>query len=186
MDKVQISIKPELMLLLALVLLLLPIGWVLAWFGAVAFHEAFHYLALRLSGSKIFSIQLCASGAVMNTEPLNRGREFICTLAGPVGGLLLLLLSRWFPRVAICGLFQSLYNLLPIFPLDGGRAMRCVLGERICQIVEWCVLVFIVLFAIYAAIFLKLGMLPLLFAGILFFKSGKVKIPCKLRPLGLQ
>lgn len=191
MNSPRISVMSEMLLVLAMLLLLLPLQWVFAWFGAVAFHEACHYGALRLCGNRVFRIKLTLSGAFMETEALTRGKGFFCALAGPVGGLLLLFLAGWFPRLAICGLFQSAYNLLPIFPLDGGRALRCALGtttvgERVCRILEWCVLLAIGSFGIYASIFLKLGMMPIIFAGILFLRSGKVKIPCKLRPLRLQ
>ncbi len=59
----------------------------------------------------------------MKTEPLTKLEEIIAALAGPIGGLALLFLSRWAPYVAICGAIQSAYNLIPLFPLDGGRAM---------------------------------------------------------------
>ena len=188
MNKPFVFAKPELLFALAILLLLLPLQWVFAWFGAVAFHEACHYWALRLCGNPIYGIKLTLSGAYIETEELSRGKGCICALAGPLGGFLLLLFARWLPRMAVCALFQSAYNLLPIFPLDGGRALRCALGattagEWACLILEWCVLLAIAVFGIYGCIFLKLGIMPLIFAGILFFKA---KIPCKLRPLRLQ
>lgn len=64
----------------------------------------------------------------METLPMSTGRELIAVLAGPAASLLLLSLVRVFPRVAICGLIQGIYNLLPIYPLDGGKALRCLMA----------------------------------------------------------
>ena len=59
-------------------------------------------------------------------------RELLAVLAGPAGSLLLLSLYRVLPRVAVCAAVQGFYNLLPIEPLDGGRALRLCL-EHWCQ-----------------------------------------------------
>ena len=72
-------------------------------------------------------LRICAGGAVMDASPMSTVRELFCVLAGPIGGMLLSLFFRWIPRVAICAVFQSAFNLLPIYPLDGGRAVGCIL-----------------------------------------------------------
>ena len=119
----QIKINAGFYLLCAVLVLLFPIKWVVAWIVAMSAHELFHYFALRILGVQIYEISVAGGGAIMKTESLTKLEEIIAALAGPIGGLALLLLSRWAPYVAICGAIQSAYNLIPLFPLDGGRAM---------------------------------------------------------------
>ncbi len=184
----RLHIHPQLYLLLALGFLLLPLPWILAWMAASAFHELCHYGALRLCGYRVYRLGISPEGAVMDTEPMSRVRELICALAGPLGGFALLLVARWFPRTALCGAFQSLYNLLPIYPLDGGRALRCLLGQwpEICGILETCVLLGLLILGMIACFLWHLGPIPLLFACVLLIRRGKIKIPCKLGLPGVQ
>ena len=111
---------------------------------------------------------------------MSGGREVVCILAGPLGGLSLLLLCRRFPRVAICGMLQSVYNVLPIYPLDGGRALRGILGrlpgengEKIARFLGWGCLGGVLLGAVILGIpALILPFLPLLRENFLA-KQGK-------------
>ena len=68
-------------------------------------------------------VRLKPGGAAIDAVLPGQGRELLAVLAGPVGSLLLLGVHRWFPRLALCGLVQGLFNLLPVRPLDGGRAL---------------------------------------------------------------
>ena len=67
----------------------------------------------------------------MEVSGLDTKGELLCALAGPVGSLLLALLP--FPMLALCGLCQGLFNLLPIMPLDGGRVLGCILEMTLPQ-----------------------------------------------------
>lgn len=110
----------------ALLLLTVPIRWIAAGVFAAVIHELGHYLVVRLLGGEVISTTVSFRGARMEALPMSQGREILCILAGPAASFSLLLLARFFPRVAICGLIQGVYNLLPIYPLDGGRILRCI------------------------------------------------------------
>ena len=121
-------------------------------------------------------------------------QEFFCALTGPLGGLCLLPFLRWIPRIAICAGVQSLYNLLPVYPLDGGRALRCIVlrylpADKAAYLLIWTSRIFlsgILLLGLLAAVKYHLGLLPLVVAIILCIRSKNRKIPCKEEQLQVQ
>lgn len=166
----------------ALMLLLLPLNWLVAMAAAAVFHEACHALAVIACGGKIWGICLDVGGAELVTGPLERRQEWLCALAGPMGSLVLVLLLGLFPRLAICALMQGLFNLLPLYPLDGGRILRCLVPgwsgivERGCGILLLCL-------GVLGAFWWKLGLMPVILTVFLWVKRKK---PCKSRRYGVQ
>lgn len=187
-NRTPVSISAGAFLLGALLLLILPLKWLLAAVCAAFIHELCHLAAMKLTGSQVHEICIGRGGAAIKIGPMDSGRELICALSGPIGGLLLLLFARWIPRIAICAGIQSVYNLLPIYPLDGGRALRCAAamhlrpetGERLCDVAEKLCKAALVGLAFYASFALRLGFLPVVGVCVILLKTKSGKIPCKL------
>ena len=113
-----------------------------AWFGTVngywllvtvlaaaLIHEAGHWLALKAAGAEVLSLRMGVLGMVMETDSrrLSYGRELAVLLAGPGVNLLcaclLTLLAEGGETAVGAHLILGAFNLLPVCPLDGGRAL---------------------------------------------------------------
>lgn len=192
--KSTVTVSGGLCIAVALMLLVLPLRWLLACLLAATFHELCHWVAIRLCHGYVVGLRVGEGGATMETLPMDRGKEVICALAGPLGGLLLLLFARYIPRTAICALVQSAYNLLPLFPLDGGRALRGVLSillppkhaQRACAIVESVVRGVLLAMGLCGTFLWHLGFLPLFTSTVMLYRTKNGKIPCKLSPQRVQ
>ena len=177
-----VHIAPSTYLHLSLLCLLLPIQWVVAFILSAVIHEVWHLIALRLCRVRIFSVGVRNFGTDINTAPITPGKELICAMAGPAGSASLLLLAKWMPLIAICGLFHLLYNLLPIYPSDGGRILHCGLellfgeqtAEKCCRVIQQAILCLMVISGIYALLKWQLGLLPMI-AVILVLSRTKDK-----------
>ena len=121
----------------------------LGLFFSIVLHELFHSLVARRYGLSISGITLFMFGGVaeMTEEPNNPKTEFYMALAGPLTSIVLglifygifLLLSSLKVSMGVAGIFGYLgvinwvlagFNLIPAFPLDGGRILRSILWWR--------------------------------------------------------
>lgn len=112
-------------------------GWrtLTAVLGAAAIHEAGHWLVLRSLGAQVAGLRIGILGAVLETDrrSLSYGGELAAVLAGPAVNLLSALLltllggERW---AVLTGahLVLGMFNLLPVIPLDGGRALYLLIA----------------------------------------------------------
>ena len=164
--------------MLSAMLLVVPLEWLAAFAVAAAVHEFCHFAAIRIVTGKASKLRLFSNGAKIKLPQMSAGREAFCALSGPIGGLLLLPLAEHIPRIAICAGIQSVYNLIPVYPLDGGRALRCAtamllppnVAAALCRGVEMFCVCGLFLLAVYGCIFLNLGMFPLLLALLMLIR----------------
>lgn len=124
--------------LLAAVLFYLDEGIGLLFPGllACAFHELGHILAIRMLGGRTEQLKLTAAGAELILDgryPLSYVREMAAAFAGPAASLL----CAWGATRAKCylaaglNLTAGIFNLLPMYPLDGGRIFGALLSMQL-------------------------------------------------------
>jgi Zn-dependent protease len=139
--------------------------YILILFACVTLHEFGHAFAARAFGIQTRDITLYAIGGVarLNRIPEKPWQELIVAIAGPlvnvvIAAALFLVtnVSSGFqqvellesPRIALldkvawANVFLILFNLIPAFPMDGGRVLRALLAmvtpyTRATQIAAW-------------------------------------------------
>jgi len=119
-------------------------GWIaVALLFAVLVHEFSHTIAARRFGVRADKLRLLPFGAEVSIDCafLSRDKKIWILLAGPIGNIVLaIVLSSllWlFPQVFLvveilifANAIPGILNLLPIYPLDGGKILYLVAGER--------------------------------------------------------
>lgn len=121
----------------------------LLFFGSLLLHEVAHSTVARRYDVKISGITLFVFGGVaeLEAEPPTAGIEFLIAIAGPIMSFALAM-GFWFlgslgqiaginasvtsvlSYLALVNLVLAIFNLVPAFPLDGGRVLRAYLWGR--------------------------------------------------------
>jgi Zn-dependent protease len=118
------------------------IGTSLLFFGSVIFHELAHAMVARAYKIPVISITLFVFGGVarIGRDPSRAIEEFNIAIAGPLSSFFLagafFLLTIFFPAssmpgalggwLAVTNVGLAIFNLVPGFPLDGGRIFRSI------------------------------------------------------------
>ena len=125
----RLEIAPGFIAALCLLRLLVEPGVFWSFLAAAAAHEAGHLTAAFALRVKVTGIRLDALDARIRMQASSYRQETICALAGPAASVLLCIAMRKAdPACAAISLLLGLFNALPVFPLDGGRALRAMLG----------------------------------------------------------
>ena len=117
-------------------------------FGSIVVHELCHALAARRYGIPMKGITLFVFGGIaeMDEEPPSANAEFAMAIAGPLASVAIGCIFYFLQRalrgsapVQLAGVLGYLarinwilaaFNMIPAFPLDGGRVLRSLLWRR--------------------------------------------------------
>lgn len=140
-------------------ILFITIGFVLSLFFCVILHEFGHALMARRFGVKTFDIVMTPIGGIARLEkmPEGRGEEFWVAIAGPLVNFVIVILialgflifrnealplfnlsfwnfedeaQNYFKVLLKANAYLGVFNLLPAFPMDGGRILRSLLSLK--------------------------------------------------------
>jgi Zn-dependent protease/CBS domain-containing protein len=122
--------------------------YIVALFASVLLHEIGHVLLARWYGVRTSEIVMYPIGGISRMESQPKGRqELLISTAGPLVNLVIAIIlfatqrdflpvetlriptdANLIERIAIGNLLLGLFNLLPAYPMDGGRILRSVIS----------------------------------------------------------
>ncbi len=126
-------------------------------FACVTFHELMHSIVAKKFGIEVRNITLLPIGGVasMSKMPESPKEEFLISVSGPLSNIFLAIVlfsifyyTPWIPREALlhplrgesliytvawlpwANIMLAVFNLLPAFPMDGGRILRAIMALK--------------------------------------------------------
>lgn len=186
----RVEISPSFLIVLCAYYYFDPGGTFYPFVYAACSHELGHLLVLKLLNVPVHKLYLAAGGACLVTAPTGYKKEILVAAVGPFTNLLLsLLFLHRQPMFSLMNLGLMMYNLLPFYPLDGGRLLRCVLqllfkeydlAIAIERIICICGLTLFWGLGIWLTCFLHEGLWPAVLCGLLTLRITTTVFPVKL------
>jgi Zn-dependent protease/predicted transcriptional regulator len=131
------------------------VGFILAIFGCVILHELGHAMAAKRYKINTLDITILPIGGIAQLEamPEKPKEELVVALAGPAVNVIIFAIlfpfvrqtsdideldtlktinaENFLPALMGINLWLALFNLIPAFPMDGGRVLRALLGFKL-------------------------------------------------------
>lgn len=190
----------------------IAVAFVLSIFCCVLLHEFGHALAASWYGIPTSDITLLPIGGVARLQrmPEKPWQEFVVALAGPAVNVAIAVIllfpvalgvlsstaapvvglgASFFAQLMLVNIMLVCFNLLPVFPMDGGRVLRSLLAIRLghlratqiaARIGRWLALAM----ALWAA--WNLNLMLLLLAGFVFIAGTSELMQAKMRAMQSQ
>ena len=128
----EIDLRPGFFMFAIVLAALDRSGSVLPILYAMGVHELAHVVMMLACGGRVRQLTLRFADLRIDAAGLGYRQELLAALAGPLVNLVCgALFCMRSPAFAAYSLMLGIYNLLPVWPLDGGRAVRCALAQHL-------------------------------------------------------
>lgn len=183
--------------------ILLGLAFICAVFICITLHELGHSIAAKRYHFKTIDINLLLIGglALMESLPEKPKHEFVVAIMGPLVNIVISILlfiilniAGEFPTTAVIkevhiitesniginlltvNLFLALFNLIPAFPMDGGRIFRSLLSIKLSRVKATRTAVFIGQFIAILFVYFGFFLNPMLiFIGLFIFIGAQAE-----------
>lgn len=182
------------------------VGLIVLFFVCVILHELGHSLTARRFGVKVPRILLLPIGGMAEFDRIPRKptQELLITIAGPAVNFLLVALllplawrglfatedrsyysvSGLLDQLWYANLIMGVFNLVPVFPMDGGRIFRALLATKLSYLraTWWAVMIGRVLAGLIIgwAIYRNNLMLAVLFGFIFYAGNAEYQVALRM------
>ena len=162
------------------------LGWLdgslcVCFLCSVLLHEMAHLLAAALCRVGVSAFVLRAGGGVIETENMDYRKEIVIAAAGPTASFLAAAVGQSvYGEFAAVSILLGAANLLPVFPLDGGRILRGLLllilpmdvALKIGKVITFTVCGGLMLLACWGAAVWQCGLWPVFAALVILCRVG--------------